>query len=192
MGLDVDGAFAQFIVMREAQVFPLLDWPGDELGAYAEPLAATMAMLDAELPQEGQIAVTGVGRIAELTHFILHEHGYDVRLASEGEFDAVVETDLCSANAESTLRMLRPGGLLVLKSRTPALVALPPLLCVTRRIRVQSVYYAEFERALSYLGKCSQRLQAFVGSTWPLEDHEEAFAEACDDEALKIYFNPNA
>ena len=169
LGIHVDGAFAQLIVVDEAQVFPLIDWVGDAVGAYAEPLAATMAMLDADLPPEGKIAVTGVGRIAELTHFILEDHGYDVTLTREGEHDVVVETDLCTANAEATLRMVKPGGLLVLKSRMPASVALPPLLCITRRLRVQAVYYAEFERALRYLGQWSHRLDGFIGSEWELE-----------------------
>ena len=191
LGIHVDGAFAQLIVVDEAQVFPLIDWVGDAVGAYAEPLAATMAMLDADLPPEGKIAVTGVGRIAELTHFILEDHGYDVTLTREGEHDVVVETDLCTANAEATLRMVKPGGLLVLKSRMPASVALPPLLCITRRLRVQAVYYAEFERALRYLGQWSHRLDGFIGSEWELEEHEQAFAAACADEALKIYFKPN-
>ncbi|MFZ4534898.1 zinc-dependent alcohol dehydrogenase [Propionivibrio sp.] len=191
LGIHADGAFAQFIVVDEAQVFPLVDWVGDTIGAYAEPLAATMAILDADLPPDGKIAVTGVGRIAELTHFILEDHGYDVTLTSEGEFDAVVETDLCTANAEATLLMIKPGGLLVLKSRRPAAVALPPLLCITRRLRMQAVYYAKFEWALCYLGQLAHRLDGFIGSEWTLEAHEQAFAAACLDDALKIYFKPN-
>jgi L-iditol 2-dehydrogenase len=196
LGIHRDGAFAQWIVVPASQVYALEDAIDDAVGAYAEPLAATMAMLDAELPPTGKIAVTGQGRIAELTHFILEDHGYIVALVQsgtgrDGEFDAVVETDLCSANAEATLRMLRPGGLLVLKSRMPALLALPPLLCITRRLRVQSVHYVEFDRAMRYLEKWAPKLAGFVGSEWSLEDHEQAFAAACADEALKIYFKPN-
>lgn len=196
LGLHQDGAFAQWIVVPESQVYSLEDEIDDAVGAYAEPLAATMAMLDAGLPHEGKIAVTGQGRIAELTRFILDDHGYNTVLVQpgtgrEGEFDAVVETDLCSANAEAILRLLRPGGLLVLKSRMPALLAFPPLLCITRRLRVQSVHYAEFDRAMRYLKKWAHKLSGFVGSEWSLEDHEQAFAAACADEALKIYFKPN-
>lgn len=191
LGLHADGAFAQFIVVDEAQVFPLMNYISDAVGAYAEPLAATMAMLEADLPPAGRIAVTGTGRIAELTHFILEDHGYDVALASEGEYDAVVETDLCTANAEATLHLVKPGGLLVLKSRMPAPLTLPPLLCITRRLRVQAVHYVEFEQALRYLGQWANRLEDFVGSEWALDEHEQAFAAACADEALKIYFKPN-
>jgi len=191
LGLDADGAFAQFVVVDEALVFSLPEHVDDATGAYAEPLAATMAVLDADLPTSGKIAVTGRGRIAELTHFVLCDHGYDAVLSPKGEFDAVVETDLCSANAEATLRLLKPGGLLVLKSRMPAVVALPPLLYVKRRLRVHSVHYAAFDGALDYLARNADRLKAFVGSEWRLEDHEQAFAAACADEALKIYFKPN-
>ncbi|WP_395743425.1 zinc-binding dehydrogenase [Prosthecobacter sp.] len=196
LGLHQDGAFAQKIVVPESQVHGLQDYVDDAIGAYAEPLAATMAVLDAGLPPHGKIAVTGRGRIAELTHFVLEDHGYStekvaVPAGRAGEFDAVVETDLCSANAEDILGMLRPGGLLVLKSRMPALLALPPLLCITRRLRVQAVHYAEFERALRYVGQWTQKLAGFVGSEWSLEDHDQAFSAACADEAQKIYFKPN-
>jgi L-iditol 2-dehydrogenase len=196
LGVHADGAFAQYVVVPESQVFPLPESIGDAVGAYAEPLAATMAVLDADLPQNGMIAVTGAGRIAELTEMILRDHGYEVtRVQSmaehDGAFDAVVETDLCTANAEATLRMLRPGGLLVLKSRIPEPVALPPLLCITRRLRIQAVHYVAFDRALSYLNQYTERLINFLGGEWALEDHQEAFAAACADESLKIYFKPN-
>lgn len=196
LGLHADGAFAQYVVIPESQVFPLPEAIGDAVGAYAEPLAATMAVLDADLPQDGMIAVTGAGRIADLAELILLDHGYEVTRVQamaghDAVFEAVVETDLCTANAEATLRMLRPGGLLVLKSRVPEAVALPPLLCITRRLRVQAVHYVAFDRALSYLDQCAARLNHFIGSEWALEDHQEAFAAACADEALKIYFKPN-
>jgi L-iditol 2-dehydrogenase len=196
MGIHLDGAFAEYVVVPRAQVFPLPEAVGDAVGAYSEPLAATMAVLDADLPQRGMIAVTGTGRIADLTELILRDHRFDVTrvqsmTAYEATFDAVVETDLCSANAEPTLRMLRPGGLLVLKSRMPEPVALPPLLCIARRLRVQAVHYVAFDRALNYLAQCAARLEHFIGSEWALEDYHEAFAAARDDEAHKIYFKPN-
>lgn len=196
LGLHVDGAFAQYVVVSKSQVFPLSESIGDAVGAYAEPLAATMAVLDADLPQNRMIAVTGAGRIADLAELILRDHGYDVTRVQamaghDGAFDAVVETDLCTANAEATLRMLRPGGLLVLKSRLPEAVALPPMLCIMRRLRIQAVHYVAFDRALSYLDQCADRLNHFIGSEWALEDHQEAFAAACADESLKIYFKPN-
>lgn len=196
LGLHADGAFAQYVVVPDSQVFPLPESIGDSVGAYAEPLAATMAVLDADLPRDGMIAVTGAGRIADLTELVLRDHGYGVtRVQSmaghDGAFDSVVETDLCTANAEATLRMLRAGGLLVLKSRSPQPVALPPQLCITRRLRIQAVHYVAFDRALSYLDQCAEKLTNFIGSEWALEDHQEAFAAACADESLKIYFKPN-
>lgn len=191
LGLDTDGAFAQFIVVDETLVFPLPDHVDEASGAYAEPLAATMAVLEAPVPDGCAMTVTGGGRIADLTRLILEDDGHDVLPESSGEFDVVVETDLCNANAERILRMVKPGGMLVLKSRQPSPVALPPLLLIRRRIRVVCVYYAPFEKALRYLETRTPRLRPFIGRAWALEDHEQAFAEACADEALKVYFNPN-
>ncbi len=196
LGVHFHGAFAQYIVVPQSQVHQLPVSMSDTVGAYAEPLAATMAVLDAGLPKDRTIAVTGSGRIADLTELILQDHGYAVAgvQATAGHspvFDSVVETDLCTANVEATLRMLRSGGLLVMKSRIPEAVALPPLLCIMRRVRIHAVFYVSFERALSYLEQCSGRLAHFIGSEWALEDHQEAFAAACATEAHKIYFKPN-
>jgi L-iditol 2-dehydrogenase len=191
LGIESDGAFAQLIAVSEARVFPLADGIGDRIGAYAEPLPATMAVLDASLPIHGRIVVKGRGRIAELTRLIPADQGLDAVTAVEGEFDGVVETDLCSANAEAIPRAKKPGGLLIFKSRVPEAFTLPPLLCITRRLRLRSVYYAEFARAMRYLENQAKRLDTFVGSEWMLEEYEQAFAAASEGEALKIYVKPN-
>ena len=192
LGIQADGAFAQWIVVHEVQVFKLSESICDAVGAYAEPLAATMAILDAGLSKDRTIAVTGVGRIADLTKFILQIHGYDVTAPdSDSSYEVVVETDLCNANVESTLRLVRPGGLLILKSRMPEKLELPPVLCIIRRIRLQAVYYARFDQALELLDRYAHRLTDFVGGDWPLEEYDAAFTAACADGARKIYFKPN-
>jgi hypothetical protein len=98
---------------------------------------------------------------------------------------------LCSSNLESTIRLLKPGGLLVMKSRQPETVEIPPLVCIPRRLRIECVYYADFGLALGHLARWSPQLQRFAGSEWPLAQHEQAFAEACEDETAKVYFRPN-
>jgi len=196
MGIDIDGAFAQWIVAPANQVHELPLNVSDAVGAYAEPLAAVMAILDADLPANEVIAVTGTGRIADLTECVLADHGYQVARitdtnAESRTFGAVVETDLKSENTRDTLNLLKPGGLLVLKSRIPGEISLAPLHCITRRLRIQAVHYAPFERALKYLELSKDRLETFIGETWELEDFEKAFTAACADEKLKIYFAPN-
>ena len=196
IGIDLDGAFAQWIVVPEYQVYQLPESVRFDVGAYAEPLAAVMAILEAELPHEEPIAVTGDGRIADLTCIILKDHDYQVVRVNVGQaekngFAAVVETDLNSANAEGILKLLKPGGLLVMKSRRPEEISLSPLLCIKRRLRIQAVHYAPFENALEYLERSKDQLQTFIGQTYPLEAHEQAFTASCANEKVKIYFNPN-
>jgi len=193
LGIDCDGAFAELVVVDESMVHVLPAGIPDTVGAYAEPLAATMAVLDADLPPGASIAVTGTGRIATLTEFILREFGHDVHAATSdaNEYDVVVETNLCSSNLESTIRLLKPGGLLVMKSRQPETVEISPLVCIPWRLRIECVYYADFGLALGHLARWSPQLQRFAGSEWPLAQHEQAFAEACEDETAKVYFRPN-
>lgn len=192
LGIDRDGAFAELVVVPEHLVHRLPGDVSDPVGAYAEPLAATLAVLDANLPTGKGIAVTGRWRIAELTTFLLVQAGYDVTNGgdSPGPFAAVVETDLETANADATIRLLAPGGLLVVKSRLPEPVSVPRLLCIRRGVRLQFVHYAPFELALEGLSRWAGWLEQYVGGTWPLEEHERAFADACGDEAAKVYFRP--
>jgi len=194
LGIDRDGAFAELVVIDESAVHVLPADVPDTVGAYAEPLAAAMAVLEADLTTGSSVAVTGTGRIAALTSFVLRQFGHDVYEITDATrwFDVVVETDLCTANAEATLGLVRPGGTLVMKSRRPGVVGVPPLLCIPRRLRIECVHYAPFDVALAHLPRWSTWLGRFVGSEWPLEGHDRAFDLACADESLKVYFRPQS
>ncbi len=190
LGLQRQGAFAEQIVVAGSQVHVLPREVDFTTGAYAEPLAASLAVLRAPLLLSEPIAVTGRGRIAELTRFVLENSGYTVVNTTEmnGTSAVVIETDLTSANVEQTLRLVSPGGLLVLKSRLPQPLALPPLLAIRKRLRIECVNYAPFTQAMGFLNKHAAAMQTWVGSEWRLEQFSQAFTEAERDEAKKIFF----
>jgi threonine dehydrogenase-like Zn-dependent dehydrogenase len=192
LGISQDGAFADFALAPASQVVAM---PADlpfELGAYAEPLAAMMAVLDAGLLYGERIAVVGSGRIAEITRTVLSNHGFEhVSLcesaSGNNRFDAVVEAGIESAEISPIIAMLCPGGKLVLKSRTPGLLEFPPMEMIRKRITLRSVYYAEFNLAVRYLSSHASQIEPFIGRAWRLEDYEEAFRDARSENA-KVYF----
>src|SRR5262249_40512300 len=69
------GAFAEFIVVPAAQVYPVPDRVSFHEAAYAEPLAAALAVLRASLPTGGRGLIVGCNRFARLVEKVLVAHG---------------------------------------------------------------------------------------------------------------------
>src|SRR5271170_4906933 len=129
LGVAEDGAFARFVRVPALCALPLPDAISDREGAFVEPLAAALAVLDAGVRPGEEVAIVGKNRIGELVARVIERaHGRRPALLDEGEpgpsdaFDAVVETVPTSAALDVALEALRPRGKLVLKSRPIARV----------------------------------------------------------------------
>ena len=193
MGLDFSGAFCESVVLPSHEVFRLpanLTFP---IGAYTEPLAATRAILESSLKPTDQILVYGEGRIADLTHRVLLQEGFQ-NLTLSGNtnhlrcFDAIVEATSEPLKIKEAIHQINPGGLLILKSRTPEDLNLPILSLIQKRVRIESVYYSDFTEALEYVVADQDWLDQLIGRSYQLADFEAAFAEAEKSEAHKTFF----
>ena len=67
LGLESDGAFAELVKIPERAVYPMPDALPFRHGAYAEPVAASLAVLKSGIRPEEKGLVYGDNRIAELT-----------------------------------------------------------------------------------------------------------------------------
>ena len=195
LGLTRNGAFAEYVVTPREQLFKIPVGLSFETAAYAEPIAAGMAVLDSGLQTADRIAVLGGGRIASLTEMILRDHGFNSvtvmsHVSGESEFDAVVEAGICAKEYDGITQMLQPGGTLVLKSRIPGVIPLNPLNFIRKRITICSVNYAPFPEAVTYLAQIAHKLQAYIGNTYSLDDFASAFEEAAM-ETNKVFFRLN-
>ncbi len=184
LGVALDGAFAERVRVPARAVHPLpagLDW---RAGAYAEPVAATLAILDAGLHPADRILVHGTGRFATLAATVLRLHGFPRVEAGDGDgpFDAVVET----SSTGIALHAVRPGGTVVLKSRPPEPVALDLLTATRKALTLRAVNYGSFEAALALLPRLP--LDELLGAEHPLEAFADVFARARDGEARKLFF----
>ncbi|MEZ4374307.1 MAG: alcohol dehydrogenase catalytic domain-containing protein [Polyangiaceae bacterium] len=196
LGVDLDGAFAEFVSVPETCLRPLprdLDFAA---GAFAEPVAAAMAVLDLGLPRCEPGVVLGSGRIAELTHRVLLAAGFErVTLAepsanhAEGSQSFCVETRADSRLIRSALLALAPGGTLVLKSRSHRPVELDIGLCVRKRIRLLSADYGDMELGLRWVAEGRLQVRDLFAPAAPLEAFEDVFARAAQSERQKLFFN---
>ncbi|UCH27736.1 MAG: zinc-binding dehydrogenase [Trueperaceae bacterium] len=84
MGMDVQGAFADYVVWPAGRLFPLPDTLSFEAGALTEPLAVTVhAVNRAQITPHESAFVAGAGPIGLLTLAVLKERGVERVLVSD-------------------------------------------------------------------------------------------------------------
>ncbi|MFN8607276.1 MAG: alcohol dehydrogenase catalytic domain-containing protein [Vulcanimicrobiota bacterium] len=193
LGVHLDGAFAEEIVVPANLVYVLPETISFRAAAYAEPVAASLAILKAGVNPHSRGLVYGRNRIAELTYRLMRLHGFSrVELLSdqkeECSFDYVVETVTQPEEVARMLRLLRPGGTLVVKSRHPRPLQLDLQQLVPKEIKLSAVNYGDFQESLNLLRDPRFHYEDLLGVGHPLEDWRELFEEARRDESTKSFF----
>lgn len=191
LGLDLDGVFVEKLVVPTAQVLVVPEDVGEREAAFVEPLAAALAVLDA--PLSGALAIHGDNRIARLIARVLEATGHVAARVTPGDdarYDVVIETT--TRDLDDALVALRPGGVLVAKSRPAARPSLDWRLLVHKALRIYGVRYAPFPTALIWLAERRVRVDDLFGPSYPLHAAAAAFARAETDEDLKLFFEPTA
>jgi threonine dehydrogenase-like Zn-dependent dehydrogenase len=197
LGLAEDGGFARFVRVPAVCALPLPDAISDREGAFVEPLAAALAVLDAGLRAEDTVAVVGRNRIGELAARVVEAaHGRRPAVLDESEpgpsdaFDAVIETVPTSAALDLAFASLRPRGRLILKSRPPAHVPFDLALAVRKEIALQGARYGSFAEAIRWLAEGRVDVRDLLGPIFPLEGFADAFALARRKDAKKVFLAP--
>jgi threonine dehydrogenase-like Zn-dependent dehydrogenase len=196
LGVDRDGAFAEFVSVPARAIHPLPDGVSFAEGAYAEPIAAAMAVLKAGLRTEERGLVYGTNRIARLVVRVLKAHGFqgievfDGRAPARDRYDFVIETLPTAEAFAAMIDAVRPGGRIILKSRPHGPVAIDLAAAVKKEVTFQAVAYVRFSEALDLLGRRGLDLTDLVGPARPLEDFERVLSEAGRDESFKSFFSP--
>lgn len=172
LGVQQPGAFCERICLPASRCHPVGHGISDALAAYAEPVAAMLSVLDLGLKEGMHIAVLGQDRIAELCRFILSTAGLAAKPYATGKFDAIIQ---CCSHETIPLQALKPGGIIVIKTRLPRPLNLTSSDIVAKRLRIIGANYAKFGAALDYLQQHAAQLQGFIGASFPLADFDQAF-----------------
>ena len=185
LGVERDGVLASDVILPAACLIRMPPLPGRR-GAYLEPLAAAMAVLEAGLDPQTRGLVCGEGRIAELTRRVLAAAGFaHIERVPTGHYDFAVETG--ADTIASSVRALTPGGTLVLKSRPHAAVPLPLREILYKRIRLAGALYGDFKKAAVWLAEDTVNIDDLLGTTFPMSAFREAFDAASRGETTKCF-----
>lgn len=184
LGIDRDGAFADRVCVPASCVRALPAGMSLVHGAYVEPVAAALAVLDVVRGGD-RVLVTGRGRIAELTVRVIEAGGgVAARERGRGGFDVVIEHDHGSA---ALLSALRDGGTLVLKSRARRPFELDAGELVARDLHVRGASHGSFELAIEWLHARRIAVDDLLAAQRPLEDFERVLGDARSEAAKQMF-----
>jgi D-arabinose 1-dehydrogenase-like Zn-dependent alcohol dehydrogenase len=197
LGVGRHGAFAEYVAVPAQVVHHLPKALSFTEGAYAEPVCASLAVLKANIRPGQRGLIYGDNRIAELTKRVLSAAGFsaverhrmDPSAPLETDaYDFVIETHPVAGAFDEIIRVLRPGGRIILKSRPPAPVAIDLAAAVRKEVVFESVSYATFAESLEFLTR--HDLADLFGEARPLEDFADVFAADDVGEHLKSFLSP--
>ena len=198
LGVSLHGAFAEYIAVPAQVVHQLPGTLSFREGAYAEPVCASLAVLKAGIQPGERGLVYGDNRIAELTRRVLQVAGFaaiekgrtDPSAPLETDaYDFVIETQPIEPAFDDIIRVLRPGGRIILKSRPPAPVAIDLAAAVRKEVTFEAVSYATFAESLDFLTR--HDVADLFGEVHPLEDFATVLATDDVGEDLKRFLAPD-
>jgi len=114
------------------------------------------------------------------------EHGALPGDLTRERFDVVIEASGSPTGLELALDLVRPRGVLVLKSTHHGLATIDTSLIVVNEIHVIGSRCGRLARSIALLSKGRVDVQALVSRCLPISDWAAAFSEAASPETLKI------
>lgn len=217
--LGRDGAHAEFLRLPAKNLFKVPTGVPDEHAVFTEPLAAACGILERVDIQNGdRIAVMGDGKLGLLCAQVLALSGAQVLLIGKHpeklriaerrgietatvksaakrkrEFDAVVEASGSPSAFTVALELLRPRGVLVLKStfaETSDMGQINQPRLVVDEISIVGSRCGRFEPALDLLKKGALDIDSLISEEYPLSRGVYAMERAAKKGILKVFLRP--
>lgn len=209
-----DGAFAEWLVLPEANLLRVPATVPDERAVFTEPLAAALSIGERVAVDFGaRVAVVGPGRLGLLAAQVLARVaprvtvlgrreaslelparlGLATGLASEAEsngFDLVVEATGNDAGLAQSLRLVRPRGTVVLKSTFHGQAHVDLTKLVVGEVRVVGSRCGPFAPALELLAAGEVDVDPLVEAEYPLADALRALEHAAAPGVRKVLLRP--
>ena len=206
-----DGCFAEYVTMPLNVLFEIPENVEDEQAVFVEPLAAACEITEQLHIQPIQrVVVLGDGKLGLTTALTLSAQGLDVTLIGkhqnkldiaknqgvktqllqdtkiENIYDVVVEATGSVSGFEASLSLVKPRGVLVLKSTiaTGKELNLAPI--VINEITVLGSRCGQFPPALNLLAKHRIDFKPFISAVYSIDDAIEAFEANKSKETLKV------
>jgi len=210
-----DGAFAEQLILPEANLVPVPDGVSDRQAVFAEPLAAAVQILRQVAVEPGQeTVVLGDGRLGQLVAQVFQARGLaptvvgmaPVKLAildrlgvatvhaDEAEpsktADVVVECTGAATGLAMALEFVRPRGTIVLKSTVADTAGLNLAPIVVDEITVIGSRCGPMDAAVGELAAGHIKVDPLITAEFPLDDAVAALEEAAKPDAVKVLIRP--
>lgn len=207
---DRDGAFARYLTLPLTNLYAVPEEVADAAAVFTEPLAAALEVLQqVHLQPTARVAVLGAGRLGQLLARVLRltgcelavwarypnqaarlrRLGIDVRDASDyptAWADLVVEATGRPEGLAAARRLVRPQGILVLKSTYHGLVQADFSSLVVDEVTLVGSRCGPFAPALRLLASGLAPVADLIDAEYPLAAGEAALAHAAQPGTLKV------
>jgi threonine dehydrogenase-like Zn-dependent dehydrogenase len=211
-----DGAHAEFLKLPAVNLLPVPAEISDERAVFTEPLAAACGILErVSIDNQTRVAVIGDGKLGLLCAQVIGTTGADVTLVGKHgsklaiarrqaietktisevnklsrHFDVVVEASGSPSGFELALDLLRPRGVLVLKSTFHGATEMNAAQIVVDEISVVGSRCGRFAPALELLKSNAVDVESLISDEFPLAEGVRAMARAGEPGVLKVLLKP--
>lgn len=206
-----DGCFADYVVLPERNCYPLPDTVTNEEAAFVEPLAAAYQVLrQVPIERHMRCTVIGTGRLGLLVSQVLTQTGCRLQVVGHNprtleycekkgisafhidnvvpklDQDLIVECSGNQAGLAMALQMVRPRGMIVLKSTCaqPWSIDLSP--AVVNEVTILGSRCGPFSEAINALARKQVDVLSMVSRIMPLHKACEALEFAAQPGNIKV------
>lgn len=208
--LNKDGAHAERVTLPLANLYAVPASVPDEAAVFAEPVAAAAEILDqVPIAPEDEVAVLGDGKLGLLIAQVLATTGCrltavgkhreklailaarGIRTRAVGEAGGlrprvVVEATGNPEGFRMAMEIVRPRGVVVLKSTYHGDIAWSPAPLIINEVTLVGSRCGPFDKALALLAEGKVSTAPLVSKTYDGADAEAAFAAAGERGAVKV------
>lgn len=211
-----DGAHAEFLQLPVVNLLPVPDCVPDERAVFAEPLAAALGITErVSVAKETRVAVVGDGKLGLLcaqalaltcaSVLLIGKHQEKLRIAAARgietatldqvksrarEFDMVVEASGAESGFALALELLRPRGVLVLKSTFKGATAVDAARIVVDEISIIGSRCGRFAPALELLENNAVDVESLISQVYSLAEGVRAIERATEPGVIKVLLRP--
>lgn len=211
LGIDRhDGAFAEYLTLPAENLHPLPDSITDEQAVFVEPLAAALQTLHlTHISPHQRVVLIGAGRLGLLTAQVVALTGCDLTVivrhprqldlltrwgihAAEAQAiaprsaDVVIDCTGASEGFAAALGLVRPRGVIHLKSTYHGLPQADLTRAVVDEVQVHTSRCGPFPAAIRLLARGLIDVDALIDARYPLADGLAAFEHAALRGTLKV------
>lgn len=200
IGIDRNGCFAGYIVVPEEAIFKIPQAMPYLEAAYAEPVAASLAVFKSGISPSEKGVIFGANRFSQLMQRIMRLYGFEnIDLydpatqqgqLEDSSYDYVIETAINTEIFSELVAKVKPGGKIILKSRNHDAVSFRMNEVIKKEPIFHLVNYGSFQESIDLLASGKLDISNLVDGIYTLEKYAPVFANSKESESLKPFFAP--